>query len=276
MSEFTSPTTSASNSSNLQISDLVFALLDSARSAGISMTTAELTAGTGPYTLAQIHRAIFFTLRDFVRETRCTRQFSSLTLTASTATVSFSDITAFDPERIIGSGIRIVADSNYASSDSRVAAGIEVVGPEDLADAMLECGDGVGVPTLLAFDTFSVGFPSSATVWRTPEFTGSAKVEWSPPPIYYDGTVATGVTAGDAAISNYTFNVRDDLAEKAIRTGGVVYLQNGAIENVALTDRMKAAYVDHIRASSGRGNLGRKSIRRMSLHDVRSRRTGGL
>src|SRR4051812_1672202 len=112
------------------ITNLIDELLDAARSAGFSTTSTQLVSGSGPYALAPFHRAILFTLDDFVRETRCTRAIDSLPLTASTSTVSFTGLAGFDPERIIGSGIHVVADSNYSSSDPDVAAGIRVVGPE--------------------------------------------------------------------------------------------------------------------------------------------------
>ncbi len=253
------------------IQNLIDDLLDAARSAGVAASNASLVSGAGPYTLAQLHRAILFILDDFVRETRCTRQIDSLVLTASASTVSFSTIAGFDPERIIGSGIRVVADSNYSSSDCRVADGIKVVGPEELADAMLECGTGVGVPTLLTFDSFTAGFPSAATVWHTPQYTGTAKVEWTPPLQTYNAGVLATLSPGDTLVSGYTTNVRDDMAHKAVRTGGVVYLQNGKIENIPMTNPLKADYVAHVNASRGRGNLGVTSIQRDSI-SMRRRR----
>ncbi len=259
----------------LNIANLVDSLIDAARNAGVTTTSGQLAAGTGPYTLAQIHRAIFYVLRDFVRETRCTRQITSVAITVNNAVVDFSAVVDFHPSRIIGSGVRIVPDSNYLTSDCLVAQGIEVTGPENLANEMLRCGTSVGTPTLLAFDTFASGQPTKGTLWRTPKFTGSIKTEWTPPAQYYStGTLVPTPTAGDVAIGVYTSNVEDDLAEKAVRTGGVVVLQQGQLESVPLSNPLKGDYAAHIAACRGRGDLGIKSIHRESIQGIRRQRWG--
>lgn len=254
------------------ISVLIDELLDAAKCGGISTSTTTLVAGSGNYTLAQVHRAILFILDDFARETRATRQIDSLTLTADSSTVSFTGLAGFDPDRIVGSGIRVVADSNYSATDCDVARGIQVVGPEKVADAILACGTGTGTPTLLTFDTFSAGFPSAATVWRTPKATGTAKVEWSPPFRTYNATVLATITPGATDVGAYTTNIRDEMAKKAVRTGGVVALQRYEPQKKPITDPLKQEYDAHVAASRGRGNLGIRSIQRESVSDRRWRR----
>lgn len=325
------------------LGDLIDILLDAARSAGVSVTTGQLAAGTSQYTQGMVQRAINGILNDFVRESRATRQIDTVPLVYQSTAVDFSGIVGFDPERLIESGISVMdTDPNVIGQASTtlltdgsgsiasltvsnagfypigtsiavtfeggspgsgasatgvlngndleitlgspgtfyssapgvvvnglslrdfyqpcdVVGGMEVTDIEGILQAKAECGRTPGTPRLITFDSMTNGFPVGGTIYPAAKATGKLRVVHSPQLVWYGGNFPTG----NAVLPSLTHNLRADMAEKAVRTGGVCWLQQGQIENVPMTNPLKADYVAHVNASRGRGNLGVKSIQRL-------------
>lgn len=240
----------------MTIYDLLQTLVNGARNAG---TIDDADTDGASYTLDEKHRAIQGVLNDFIRRTKCTRQLSTVAITALTSTVDFSGIAGFSPDRLIEDGITIVSDSSYSARD--VVCSLERVDPAAVRQELARySGDTTGGnPRLIAFTSWTI-----AQIARLPKATGTLNVTWAPPLVSF--------TPGDSGANDTIINLPDDLANTAVRTGGVVWLQNGQVENVPLNTPLKADYEAHVTRSMGLGNLGVNVIQRMSVSEARRRR----
>lgn len=246
----------------MTIDDLLHTLVYGARNAGL---VDDIDTDGAVYTLDEKHRAIRGVLNDFIRRTRCTRQTDTVTLTASSASISFEGVDDFAPDRIIEDGIAVVSDSNYSACD--IELGVKRVGPADIRQAAARSSSTyTGTPRLISFTSSNsdTGPVYNATVFPTPKASGTITVTWSPP--------LTDFTPGGDGANNTTINLPADLAEVAVTTGGVLWLQKGQIENVELNNPLKADYEALVTRSMGLGNLGVNFIQRESVREVRRRR----
>lgn len=240
-------TPSAAGTNQTTIGELVTILGISARNSGIT----DLTGSA--YELTEKHLAIRAVLNDFIRRTRCTRQQDTVDIEENEQEVDFSGVDGFDADRIIESGIAVVQSDDYSAIS--VVDGIDVVGLDQIREETACGGTSTGTPRIISF---APGF-QSATVYPSPVADGELTFIWSP--------FLTAFTLGDDSndTANTVINVPGDLAIQAVRTGGVLVLEQGQLENVPLTNPLRSEYEALVSRSMGLGGLGVRSVRRQSV-----------
>lgn len=87
----------------MTIDDCLDILNDSARNVGLT------DEGNDTYSLPSKYRAIRGVLNHFIRQTQCTRESSSVSISAQNSSVDFSGITGFEPQRLIDDGIALLS-----------------------------------------------------------------------------------------------------------------------------------------------------------------------
>lgn len=142
-----------------------------------------------------------------------------------------------------------------------VQGGLTVTDLEGILKEKVRCGSRQGTPRKITFNVISNGATTGGTIAPLPKATGLIPVVWSPPFVTWFG--GSFVPDGSAS-SSLTHDIKSDFAETCVRTGGVVWLQSGEIQNQPMTNPKAAEYAAHVAACKGAGNLGVTSLQRDS------------
>lgn len=215
---------------NETVAELRNVLVYGARNASLADTTHAV------YPLAELDAAIQGILNHFIGETMCTKQADDIAIQEGDYQFDFGGFDGFSAERLRSLFI-----------DGQVP-----IGKVDL-DVIIEkrrCQPSVtGSPQLIGFDT-----PTSVWFWPTADADYTINFGWSPP--------LTPWTAGADNVDNLILNVPGYMAATVVRTGGVVWLQSGQIENVPLTNPKAAEYAAYVRSCKGKNGMGSKIVTR--------------
>lgn len=210
---------------------------------------------TSMYTDTAVDLAIMAIGNRLVEDARVTRSIDTVAMTADTEAVSVSALTGFLPEFVIGPGIRVVADSNYANSDCLES--LNQVSISSIAEAKACRGTSSGVPRLIAFEV-EANAVASVIIWPPPKATGSLEFTWFPPFTVY--------TAGTMSPTGVTMNVRDSILIDALRLGGPAYLQSNEPENANWAAQSESKLAAYIMKQMGKGGDGAKSLGRSMVY----------
>lgn len=206
-------------------------LQQAARNAGKNATS------TSPYALAEQDRAIYDAWQHFVRETRCTRQSSTIGVSSGDSSIDFSGLTGFDPDRIINLWI----DEKPPISVTSIEEIIRRRGTSAQS----------GTPCLLGFTDYVTAIPDK-------NFSADLTINviWYPP--------VTEWTFGDTGAGSTQINIKRDLAEEVVRLKGVINLQRNQPQQLkeGVIAGLVAEYNAFVNSKRGAGGLGARSIRR--------------
>lgn len=201
---------------------------------------------TDRYADEDIDDAILLTGNDFVTRTGCTLAKDTVSITAASDQVDFSSIDGFRPEFM--RQLSIVPDSNYVAQ--QVAQGIDRT---DFAEIQLRQGmqPATSIPTMLGFTSLT-----QATIYPTPQYSGTLSVLWAPPFVSF--------TPGTATPDDVTLNIPADMVYAVLIYGATVIVQLTEVENIEKVLR-SGAYEAHVQRSMGRGGLGAQVMQRLTI-----------
>jgi hypothetical protein len=220
-----------------------------ARNAGI------IDSGNLIYLPATADYAIQNTLNTFIDRTKCTMTTATITMAAAASTIDFSGIVGFSPYRLM----RLWAVPSTGTMTG--SPEIDIIDMDRIDTYRARFGDVTGHPG-------AIGFPlQDGTSNKTAQ---TADVEYTVKARHYATLVAW--TPGDAGASSTVINIPGDFAREAIEIGGVMRMQGQEIEHLPITDRRRQPWEDLIQRASKIASLSVRSVRRLSVDDVRAER----
>ena len=202
------------------------------------------------YPLARLDRAIQYIGTEYVKFTRCTRNTSPITLTASNASIS-ATVSGFRPDYLIGD------PRAWVTVSRAFTAKVDIVPEGEVFERQL-CRPLTGAPSSHCSKLAFLGNTSgqvSATIYPTPDAAATyiLNLMWSTP--FVSWTPGSG---------SPTFNLPDEDMIPLLTLYAPRALQHNEPEHIYSAERDKE-FMDYCRMRAGSGSLGVTSIQREPL-----------